>query len=247
MRRVFADPHARALGHACPPMRHVGARPAPRRLGAAPVRHAQRERYARPGRPVHGGLAPMKPLRIAVARPRQPLGVPDDPRRRGVGRLPLLPRRRSCPPCSSSSRPRGQRITFFVVGQDAALDREREGRSGRSPRPATRSATTRSATSPGSTGTRPTRSTTSCAGPRTPSSTSPASAPSGFRGPGYSLSDDVLRVLVDRGYRYDCSTLPTVIGPLAREYYFRTRQAHRRAARRARLPLRRVPGRACGR
>ena len=46
--------------------------------------------------------------------------------------------------------------------------------------------------------------------------------PIGFRGPGYSLSADVLRVLVDRGYQYDCSTLPTVIGPLARRYYFRS-------------------------
>jgi len=44
----------------------------------------------------------------------------------------------------------------------------------------------------------------------------------GFRGPGYSLSADVLRALVDRGYRYDCSTLPSVIGPLARWYYFRS-------------------------
>ncbi len=44
----------------------------------------------------------------------------------------------------------------------------------------------------------------------------------GFRGPGYSLSPDVLRVLVDRGYEYDCSTLPTIIGPLARRYYFRS-------------------------
>jgi peptidoglycan-N-acetylglucosamine deacetylase len=48
------------------------------------------------------------------------------------------------------------------------------------------------------------------------------SRPVGFRGPGYSLSPDVLRVLLDRGYEYDCSTLPTVIGPLARRYYFRT-------------------------
>ncbi len=46
----------------------------------------------------------------------------------------------------------------------------------------------------------------------------------GFRGPGYSLSPDVIRVLLDRGYRYDCSTLPTVIGPLARRYYFRSAQ-----------------------
>ncbi len=46
--------------------------------------------------------------------------------------------------------------------------------------------------------------------------------PVGFRAPGYSLSPDVLRVLMDRGYQYDCSTLPTVIGPLARRYYFRS-------------------------
>lgn len=43
----------------------------------------------------------------------------------------------------------------------------------------------------------------------------------GFRGPGYSLSTSTLEVLVERGYRYDASTLPTVIGPLARAYYFR--------------------------
>jgi len=46
--------------------------------------------------------------------------------------------------------------------------------------------------------------------------------PVGFRGPGYSLSPAVLETLVDRGYRYDCSTLPTIIGPLARLVYFRT-------------------------
>ncbi len=44
--------------------------------------------------------------------------------------------------------------------------------------------------------------------------------PRGFRGPGYSLSDDTLRVLVRRNYLYDASTLPTFIGPLARAYYF---------------------------
>jgi hypothetical protein len=45
--------------------------------------------------------------------------------------------------------------------------------------------------------------------------------PRGFRGPGYSLSPATLRVLAERGYAYDCSTLPTYIGPLARAYYFR--------------------------
>jgi hypothetical protein len=45
--------------------------------------------------------------------------------------------------------------------------------------------------------------------------------PRGFRGPGYSLSEATLRVLVRRGYEYDASTLPTVIGPIARAVYFR--------------------------
>jgi peptidoglycan/xylan/chitin deacetylase (PgdA/CDA1 family) len=44
--------------------------------------------------------------------------------------------------------------------------------------------------------------------------------PVGFRGPGYSLSRDTLEALLARGYRYDASTLPTCIGPLARAYYF---------------------------
>jgi len=44
--------------------------------------------------------------------------------------------------------------------------------------------------------------------------------PLGFRGPGYSLSPTVLEVLSERGYEYDCSTLPTYIAPLARAYYF---------------------------
>lgn len=42
----------------------------------------------------------------------------------------------------------------------------------------------------------------------------------GFRGPGYSLSPTVLEVMSERGYEYDCSTLPTFIAPLARAYYF---------------------------
>lgn len=44
--------------------------------------------------------------------------------------------------------------------------------------------------------------------------------PDAFRGPGYSLSETTLRVLLRRGYRYDASTFPTFIGPLARAYYF---------------------------
>ncbi len=44
--------------------------------------------------------------------------------------------------------------------------------------------------------------------------------PVGFRGPGFSLSPTVLEVLVERDYVYDCSSLPTYIAPLARAYYF---------------------------
>jgi polysaccharide deacetylase len=46
--------------------------------------------------------------------------------------------------------------------------------------------------------------------------------PVGFRGPGFSLSESVLTALVRRGYRYDASTFPTFLGPLARAYYFMT-------------------------
>lgn len=44
--------------------------------------------------------------------------------------------------------------------------------------------------------------------------------PIGFRGPGFSWSTDLLKVLESKGYIYDASTLPTYLGPLARLYYF---------------------------
>jgi len=46
--------------------------------------------------------------------------------------------------------------------------------------------------------------------------------PTGFRGPGFSLSRSTLETLARHGYRYDCSTFPTYIGPLARAYYLMT-------------------------
>ncbi|MGE0315474.1 MAG: polysaccharide deacetylase family protein [Lautropia sp.] len=42
----------------------------------------------------------------------------------------------------------------------------------------------------------------------------------GFRGPGFSWCPELLEVLADEGYRYDASTLPSYLGPLARAYYF---------------------------
>ncbi|HEX3233678.1 MAG TPA: polysaccharide deacetylase family protein [Gemmatimonadales bacterium] len=46
--------------------------------------------------------------------------------------------------------------------------------------------------------------------------------PTGFRGPGYSWSPTLLEVLAERGYSYDASTLPTYLGPLARLYFLRS-------------------------
>jgi len=46
--------------------------------------------------------------------------------------------------------------------------------------------------------------------------------PRGFRGPGFSVSEAVVEVLGARGYHYDASTLPTFLGPLARAYYMWT-------------------------
>lgn len=49
-----------------------------------------------------------------------------------------------------------------------------------------------------------------------------APRPTGFRGPGYSMTPQLLRLLARRGYVYDATTLPTWIGPLARAYHNRT-------------------------
>jgi peptidoglycan/xylan/chitin deacetylase (PgdA/CDA1 family) len=53
--------------------------------------------------------------------------------------------------------------------------------------------------------------------------------PIGFRGPGFTVSPAVLDALARRGYQYDASTFPTFIGPLARAYYFMTSKLDRDA------------------
>jgi peptidoglycan-N-acetylglucosamine deacetylase len=54
----------------------------------------------------------------------------------------------------------------------------------------------------------------------------------GFRGPGFSISETVCEVLARRRYRYDASTLPTFLGPLARAYYLMTAKLDREEKRR---------------
>jgi hypothetical protein len=46
--------------------------------------------------------------------------------------------------------------------------------------------------------------------------------PIGFRGPGFSLSQTTLQVLVQRGYLYDATTLPNFLNPAARLYFLMT-------------------------
>jgi hypothetical protein len=53
----------------------------------------------------------------------------------------------------------------------------------------------------------------------------------GFRGPGFSWSPLVLEVLAERGYLYDASTLPTNLGPLARAYFLATARLTREQRR----------------
>lgn len=42
----------------------------------------------------------------------------------------------------------------------------------------------------------------------------------GFRGPAFTFSPDLLRVLKKRNYLYDASTLPNILNPLSRAYFF---------------------------
>ncbi len=44
--------------------------------------------------------------------------------------------------------------------------------------------------------------------------------PKGFRAPGFNWTPELIEVLVGNGYLYDASTFPTYLSPLARMYYF---------------------------
>ena len=67
----------------------------------------------------------------------------------------------------------------------------------------------------------------------------------GFRGPGFSLSDQTLKLLSRRGYLYDCTTFPTFLAPVARAYYFMTGSFSRSQKKEPSGPVRQVHGRIC--
>ena len=120
-------------------------------------------------------------------------------------------------------RARGLQITFFVVGQDAALEVNRA--------PLQSIAADGHEIGNHSMRHEPWLHLYSEAELETELADSEASIeeatgqkPRGFRGPGYSLSRTTLEALARRGYEYDASTLPSFIGPLARAYYFATGQ-----------------------
>ncbi len=115
----------------------------------------------------------------------------------------------------------GLKITFFVVGKDASLDKNREalreiaargheiGNHSFSHEPwfhrydgerTSREVVDAEEAIEAATGIRP----------------------RGWRGPGFSFSSTVLEVLEARGYQYDASTFPTFLGPIARIFFLAT-------------------------
>ncbi len=113
-------------------------------------------------------------------------------------------------------------ISFFIVGQDAALREEPRGARrdrGRRPRDRQPQLPARALAAPVFAG-RARRGT--AARPRRRSKPRPACKPRGFRGPGFSLSGATLETLLARGYDYDATVFPNLLNPLARAYLFST-------------------------
>lgn len=54
----------------------------------------------------------------------------------------------------------------------------------------------------------------------------------GFRGPGYSITETTLRVLKQRGYRYDATAFPNILNPLSRAYLFATTNLYKEEKKR---------------
>lgn len=122
------------------------------------------------------------------------------------------------------------RITFFVVGQDAALAYNAEPLAQIAPRgheignhsyfhePWMHRRTQAEIAD-------------ECARAEESIEAATGARPRGFRAPGFAHSPALLAALASRGYTYDASSLPTFIGPLARAYYFRSARLDKEAMR----------------
>jgi hypothetical protein len=115
---------------------------------------------------------------------------------------------------------RGLKLTVFVVGQDAALPRNRQ----------TLEAITAHGHEVGNHSFHheqwihlfgPERIRRELAEASDAIAAAAGQRPIGYRGPGFSWNAELLEALAQAGFLYDASTLPTYIGPLARMYYFR--------------------------
>ncbi len=112
----------------------------------------------------------------------------------------------------------GLRITFFVVGKDAARNRNRELLSEvvlRGHEIANHSLSHEPLF--GRYG--PDRLSSEICEAAEAIHSATGEVPRGFRGPGFSWSARLLESLADEGYLYDASTFPTFIGPIARAHY----------------------------
>ena len=230
--RVFAERAANG---------HIGTWRPPRHLSADRQRHAERQRdggtgrtsgprpaeRARPtqlGRPVPASTAAPsrtgEPTRHALAGPRQSVVIPEDPRRSLVAVLSVVPRpRRAARPAI----PRRARPADHLVRGGSETRR----------RPSNHASLAAVASAGHEIGNHsylhepwlhrypPERLDEELRLAEEAIEEATGQQPKGFRGPGFSVSENVLLALQRRGYRYDASTLPTFIGPLARAFYFR--------------------------
>lgn len=55
--------------------------------------------------------------------------------------------------------------------------------------------------------------------------------PVGFRAPGWNIDEDILEILVERGYKYDSSIFPTFLMPLMKSAYYMVKRAGNRSER----------------
>jgi peptidoglycan/xylan/chitin deacetylase (PgdA/CDA1 family) len=125
---------------------------------------------------------------------------------------------RVCPRVLEFLQARGLKITFFIVGQDAAIEANR---------PVLR-ALAQAGHDIGSHSFNhdpwlhlysEADLERELAAAETAIASATGVVPRGFRGPGFSMSDATLRVLKRRGYRYDATTFANILNPVARWYF----------------------------